>query len=130
MPKIYGFLVILLYISFLITPACAIDEGDTVNLFDFPQKLADALVIPLFAAKILASLIIMSLFLFPAMFIAGYFSGAGAIFFSSIIVGMSSLAFCVALGWFPIWVYIVICLFLAFMYSQKIVSIFRVGGSD
>jgi hypothetical protein len=81
-------------------------DDETVNLADFPQKLADALNVSLFVGQLLASLIFMSLFLLPSILIAGYFGGAGAVLYAILFVGLGSGAICTALGWLPAWLFI------------------------
>ena len=125
-------LILILLLTLLIMPVSmvhAIDEAEVVNLGDFPQKLADALNVSLFVGKLLASLILMSLFLFPSMLIAGYFGGAGAVLYSLIFVGLGSSGVCVALGWLPAWIYLVTCLLIALMFSSKMRELIRGGPS-
>ena len=115
-------LILILFLILLIMPvsmAHAVDEDEVVNLGDFPQKLADALGISLFVGQLLASLIFMALFLFPAMLIAGYFGGAGAVLYTVIFVGLGSSGVCVGLGWLPVWLYLVTCLLIALMFASK-----------
>jgi len=95
------------------------DEEETVNLGDFPVKLAEAFNIDIFAGQLLASLIFMSLFLFPSMLIAGYFGGSGAILYTVIFVGMGTSGVCVALGWLPVWIFLVECLLIALLFADR-----------
>jgi hypothetical protein len=104
----------------------AIDEDEVVNLGDFPQKLADALNVSLFVGQLLASLIFMAIFLLPSMLIAGYWGGAGAVLYTVIIVGLASSGVCVALAWFPVWLYAIMCLLIAVMFATKFTGL--VGG--
>ena len=94
--------------------------SEAVNLMDFPQGLADQLNIGLFPAQILASIIVLCLPLFPVLLFT-----KGRNVPATIIVGMASLGACVALGWFPIWVFTIICLSLALMFGSKIVGVFK-----
>ena len=94
--------------------------SESVNLTDFPQGLATALNISLFSAQILASLIFLCLVLFPVLLFT-----RGKNLASTIIVGMGALGFCVALAWFPIWVFTIICLALALLYGKQILGVFR-----
>jgi len=95
------------------------DDDETVNLGDFPQKLAEALNVSLFVGQLLASLIFISIFLLPSILIAGYFGGAGAVLYVIIFVGMASSGVCVALGWLPVWIYLVECLLIALLFAGK-----------
>jgi hypothetical protein len=101
-------LIVILFTALLLMPvslAYASDD-ETVNLADFPQKLADALSVSLFVGQLLASLIFMCLFLLPSILIAGYFGGAGAVLYAILFVGLGSGAICTALGWLPAWLFI------------------------
>jgi len=101
-------LIVILFTALLLMPvslAYASDD-ETVNLADFPQKLAEALNVSLFVGQLLASLIFMCLFLLPSILIAGYFGGAGAVLYAILFVGLGSGAICTALGWLPAWLYI------------------------
>jgi hypothetical protein len=95
-------------------------DDETVNLADFPQKLADALNVSLLVGQLLASLIFMSLFLLPSMLIAGYFGGVGAVLFVIITVGLGTSVVCVALGWMPVWVLFVIALMEALLLAGSL----------
>jgi len=111
-------ILIILFLALLIMPiplVFATSEDETVNLGDVPQKLADALNVSLFVGQLLASLIFMSIFLFPSMLIAGYFGGAGAVLYAILFVGLGSSAVCVALSWLPIWIFIIVCMFVSLM---------------
>jgi hypothetical protein len=101
-------LIVILFTALLLMPvslAYASDD-ETVNLGDFPQKLADALGVSLLVGQLLGSLIFMSLFLLPSILIAGYFGGAGAVLYAILFVGLGSGAICTALGWLPAWLFI------------------------
>jgi hypothetical protein len=102
-------LIIILFLTLLVMPislAYASSDDQSVNLGDFPAKLADALNVSLAVGQLLASLIFMSLFLFPSMLIAGYFGGSGAVLYAIIFVGLGSSAVCAFLGWLPSWLFI------------------------
>jgi len=115
-------LIVILFTALLLMPvslAYASDD-ETVNLADFPQKLADALNVSLFVGQLLASLILMALFLLPSMLIAGYFGGVGAVLFVIITVGLGTSVVCVALGWMPVWVLFVIALMEALLLAGSL----------
>lgn len=90
-----------------------------IEFLDFPAQLADQLGIPLFAGQILASILVL---MFPLLPTLAYTKNGMAL----MIVGLAALAFPVALGWFPIWVFAIICLTIALMYGKAILGVF--GG--
>jgi hypothetical protein len=115
-------LIIILFLTLLVMPislAYASSDDQSVNLGDFPAKLADALNVSLFVGQLLASLIFMSLFLFPSILIAGYFGGSGAVLYDIVFVGLGSSGVCVGLGWLPVWLYIIMCLLIGLMFASK-----------
>jgi hypothetical protein len=97
--------------------------SQTIDLNGFPQALANALSIPLFVGQILASLLIMSLFTLPFLFMAGAKHPM-----VPLMVGISSLAFTVALGWMPVWVFVIMILMIALMFGRQIVGF--LGGEQ
>ena len=114
-------LIPLLILAFLIIPIGLVhaSEEETVNLGDVPTKLAEALNVSLFVGQLLSSLILMALFLLPSMLIAGYFGGPGAVLYTVIFVGLGSSGVCVGLGWLPAWLYLVVCMLIALLFSGK-----------
>lgn len=110
------FLLIVLFFCF-VSYASATEDEDVVDLPSFPEKLAEKLNISLFTAKLLASLILMCIPLFPSMLIAGYFGGKDAVAYSCLIVGLSMMGFCVALTWMPVWIFLIICVLVGIMFA-------------
>lgn len=97
-------------------------DDATIDLASFDDMLAEKLGIDLFAARTLASTILLCLFLFPTMMICGYFGGFAAVAYSSIVVGVPVLGICIALGWLPVWVLVVIVIMIALLIGSKIVK--------
>jgi len=115
-------LIIILFLTLLIMPVSlvhAIDEDEVVNFGEFPDKLAEALNIDLPSAKLLSCSIILCLFLFPSMLIGGWFGGLGGAILSIVVVGLPVGGFLVSMGWLPIWVYVMLCIIVALMFSGK-----------
>lgn len=102
----------------LLIPSVHAAQGEGVNILDFPQKLSDALNIPLFAAEILISVILLFAFLLPC--------GLCENPLPALIVGIGIMAFLIAIEWFPTWLLLVECLMIAFLYMAKIMDLF--GG--
>ena len=113
----------------MVIPLCHADEG-SVNLGDFPAKLGEALGIDLFSAQLLSSLILMSIFLFPSIMIAGYFGGAGAVLYDIIFVGLGSSAVCAALGWLPYWILILVAVIVALLFAGSIRNMISGKGGE
>jgi len=89
---------------------------------DLPKQLTERLGLPdsgdYFAGKILASCILLALFLLPTLFLCSRFNKD--VLFPALFVGFMVLGFCTALGWLPYWFLLVICLLVATMFSGQI----------
>jgi len=97
--------------------------SEAINLMDFPTQLATQLGIPTFAGQILASSIILALFMFPTLFLTRNFKIPASL--SILIMGFISMSLCVALGWLPIWTFMIISLVIALLYAKQILGIIR-----
>lgn len=95
-------------------------SSDVVNLAMFPNQLALNLGVSLFVGQLLASTILLCLFLFPTMMIAGYFGRSGSVFPAILIVGLSIMGVCVALTWLPVWVFAIVALLIGLLFADKI----------
>ena len=116
-------LLLILFFFTAITPIVYANDEDVVNLPDFPQKLADALGMPdnLFAGKLLASSIVLALFLLPTVFACSKFRKD--VNLPSLFMGLTSLSFCVALTWLPVWIFVLLCFLIAVMFGDKITKV-------
>jgi hypothetical protein len=108
--------------------ARAVYASDEVNLGDFPQKIADSLTLTLFQGQILASLLMLSLFLFPTLFICAKFDRA--VLFPSIGITIMSLTLTIALGWTPYWILLIIVMLIALMLAGNARRWLSSGGED
>jgi len=126
--KLILVLTFLLALSFPLQVYASDDDEKNVNLMDLPKQLTERLGLPTsgdyFVGKILTSCIFLVLFLFPTMFLCAKFERS--VLFPSLLVGISTLGFCVAIGWLPIWLFIIIILLIALMYAQQISAV--LGG--
>jgi hypothetical protein len=95
------------------------DATGTVNLFDVPAQLASALGIPEFAAGLLLSLVITLLCILSILIIS-----KGKAVSSALIIGVAACGFCTAIGWFPAWLLVVLCLITAAGVGVKIKGLF------
>jgi len=94
---------------------------DEVNVLEFPNRLGEMLGIPLFAAQLLASTILLALFLFPTLLLTKNI-------LAHLSIGLMVFGFCVAIGWLPVWIFIIFCLFLGLMYAEILADAFGTGG--
>jgi len=126
--KIIPVLILILTLSLI--PQVYADSESDVNLMDLPKQLTERLGLPssgdYFAGKILASCILLALFLLPTLFLCSRFNRD--VLFPALFVGFLVLGFCIALGWLPYWFLLVICLIIAFMFSGQIRSWISGGG--
>lgn len=94
-------------------------SADNVNLQNFPQQLATALGIPLFAGEILAAVLLMSIVIVPILF---FTRGKNPML--AFILGFLMVCFGVAMGWVPIWIFAVMGLMIAVLFGNKIAERF------
>ena len=92
-----------------------------VDLTDFPTQLADRLSITVNQAELLTGLLFLSFFLFPTLLLmrgkGNTASGIAAVF-----VGAGTLGFCVLMGWYPVWLLIIMVLIIALFFAKQIVE--------
>lgn len=92
------------------------------DLTEIPASLAELTGTDVFTAGILASAIGIALILFPVMYL---FRSKGQ-FLAALIVGLPISGVFVALGWLPIWIYIILILLVAIMYASSFTQ--KIGG--
>jgi len=95
----------------LITPVHA--EAD-INLQEIPTQLAEALGIPTFAGQMIMSSIVMLTGLLPIAILTR--KGRGS-WIPEVAVTFVIMGSCIAIGWLPYWFLLIICLFVALMFS-------------
>jgi hypothetical protein len=86
---------------------------DAVSLAGFPQQLATALGIPLFAGQVLATVILMSIVLIPILY---FTKGRNPLL--AFIVGLCMYTFAIAMTWLPYWMLILLLVAIAGMFSS------------
>lgn len=116
-PKTRLFLLAPLFLVFSIPSVYAED----VDLSQIPNNLAEKTGIPLFAGQLLCSAIILFMFLLPLTILT---RKRGSSWLAELIVGFIILGVCIALGWLPYWIMLVICLIVAGMYASKMKNVF------
>ena len=96
----------------VISPVFAEEEPD-INIMNLPEQLASTWGISEFAAGLFMSTLLCLAFLFP---IAMWKKTS----FAPLIVGFGVMGFCIAIGWLPYWLMLLISLLIAAMYASKI----------
>lgn len=87
-----------------------------VDLTQFPIQLAEALGITTFAGEMLASCIVIALFVFPTLFLTKKFSLSPI---ASLTMAFLSMGFCVAIGWLNIFFILMISVITALMFAGR-----------
>jgi len=93
--------------------------ADPVDISEAPQALADALNIPLFAGQLMIGLLFTCFFLFPTLLLTRRSGQTNAM----VIVGLGCIGVCVAIGWWPVWLFAVTCLIIALLMAGKVKGI-------
>ena len=109
-----------LFFLIMISPVYA--ETD-VDLLTLHEQLGTRLGVGAFAGGLIASVILLMMTILPVAMINRSRKGGGTPM-AELIVGMGVLGVCVAITWFPVWIFIVICLLAALMFSDKITGVF------
>jgi hypothetical protein len=102
-------------------PSVYATEGDTVNIIDLPQRLSDAIGIPLFASQLL----ICTILLFASQLPCAIWAKSSLV---SIIVGFSLMGILLALQWLPYWFLLLIALIIVLIYAKELKG--SVGGES
>lgn len=113
--KLPYLLLFALFLLVMIPNVYAVEDDDTVNLSEFPLKLSEMMTIPLFAAELLASSIILTLFVLPVVFACSKFGKDVTI--PALLVGFGALGFNIAMGWLPYWFLLVLALLVALLFA-------------
>ena len=77
--------------------------------------LGEKLNIGEFAGGLLLSLIFMSMWIFPLLF-----AKSSKILIASLFIGVASMSCCIAFGWLPVWLLVVVVLLIALGFGDKI----------
>lgn len=102
-------------------PSVYAAEGDNVNIMEFPQQLAEAIGIPVFASQLL----ICTILLFACLLPCAIWAKSSLV---AIIVGFSIMGILVALQWLPYWFLLLIALIVALIYAKELKG--SVGGES
>jgi len=107
-------LLVLTHIPFVYAP-------DGIDLSEIPQRLADSMNVPLLAGQLLASALILAMFLFPTLLLTNKYNSQSV---AVLIMGVSVMGFLIAVSWLPYWFLLIIVLIVALMYSGKMRDFF------
>jgi len=107
----------------LIMPVYAEDE---VNLLTLHEKLGERLGVGTFAGGLIASSILLMMGILPVALINRSRKGGGGPI-AEIFIGMVILGICVAITWFPIWIFVLLIFLIALMFSDKLTGL--MGGT-
>jgi len=95
----------------IIIPCVYAQNDEAVDLMQFPQKLADQLMMPLFAGQILATSIVTALFCMIPIFARNPMG--------TVIMGILAFSLCLALGWLPTFLMVLLVLMVVILLGAK-----------
>lgn len=102
-------------LAFILIPNVYAQSEREFNLNDIPKNLADALNIPEYPARLIASTCLILIFLLPTIVFTRNV-------YILLLVGLMSLSTCIALGWLEFWYLLIIVLVVASLWSGKVRS--------
>jgi len=106
------------------TPPGIPSEMSIVDISSIPAQFALVLTVPLLAGQLIATAIVLMLFLLPTLLITKNIMAA-------VLMGFVALGVCLALGWLPYWLFIVVAVAVALMFGSKIRDMMGgKGGED
>lgn len=103
-------LFLIVFLSFV-----AVAKADTFDLTEVPRYLDNQLNCGTFVGGLLASIAVLCIVMLPLMLMT-----KGKAYSVYIIFSMATIAPLVGLGWFPVYVYIIIILLIALKFGQQI----------
>ena len=112
-----------IFFLMLISPVYAETE---INLLTLHEALGERLGVGTFAGGLIASSILLIMGILPVALINRSRKGGGGPI-AEIFIGMVILGVCVAITWFPIWIFVLLCFLIALMFSDKLTGL--MGGS-
>jgi len=100
----------------LISPVYAETE---VNLLTLHEALGERLGVGTFAGGLIASAILLMMTILPVALINRSRKGGGGPM-AELFIGLTILGVCVAITWFPVWIFVLLCFLTAIMFSDKL----------
>lgn len=108
-----------LFFLMLIMPVYAETE---VNLLALHEALGERLGVGTFAGGLIASAILLMMGILPVALINRSRKGGGGPI-AELFLGMVILGVCVAITWFPLWIFVLLCFLVALLFSDKITGL-------
>ena len=108
-----------LFFLMFIMPVYAETE---INLLTLHEALGERLGVGTFAGGLIASVIFLMMTVFPVAMINRSRKGGGG-FMAELIVGMAVLGVCVAVTWFPVWIFVLLAFMIALLFSGKLTEL-------
>jgi len=93
-----------------------------VNLLTLHEALGERLGVGTFAGGLIASAILLMMFIMPVALINRSRKGGGGPM-AELFIGLTILGVCVAITWFPIWIFVLLCFLVAVLFSDKITGV-------
>lgn len=100
---------------FLMLPSIVYAETGSVDISKFPNRLSEMLTISLFSARLLASAILTSFFVFPTMLLTGRKNQ----FMPTLVILFMCLCVCIGLGWLDYWILLLIAFAVAGLWATR-----------
>lgn len=109
----------------LVVPCYAeADDDKTLDIMQVPERLSNALGIPLIASQLFVSGIFLVMFLLPC----AIWSKDNVI--PSLIVGFVVLGFLIVIDWIPYWIMLIVAMIVALMYAGKMRDFITGSGGE
>lgn len=125
--KKFSFLLLFSTLTFaLIRTAYCVDEDQTWNLMDLDDQVASALGVSTFISGLIISTILNFMFLLPLAYLCSGKNKNPVL--PCLIIGLPLDGTCVALGWLPVWIMLIICMLVALMFASSMRG-WILGGS-
>jgi len=93
-----------------------------VNLLTLHEALGERLGVGTFAGGLIASSILLMMTILPIALINRSRKGGGGPI-AELFMGMVILGVCVAITWFPVWIFVLLCFLVALLFSDKITEL-------
>jgi len=108
-----------LFFLMIIRPVYAETE---VNLLTLHEAMGERLGVGTFAGGLIVSAILLMMGILPVALINRSRKGGGGPV-AELFMGLVILGVCVAITWFPIWIFVLLCFLTALLFSDKITGI-------
>jgi hypothetical protein len=117
--KILLSLLAVLVLLSLTSVVYANDDGGDVNLLDIPAQLGERLGVGEFAGGLICSVILLMMTVFPTALLNRSRRGGGGPI-AELIIGIATLSICIAIGWLPTWILLIMILLVVALLSGNL----------